>query len=538
MTGKILEKLHRRVVILPIAVVLGALVLFAAPQHSRFSFPLDDAWIHCIYADSFASGHGFQYNPGLQEAGSTSPFWSIVLAPAMWMGALGTAPLVVSAKAIGIACTLFALLFAFRIGAGITQSRLAAAAAATLFALEPRILYSALSGMENNLLIALWLGAAHTAARKRYLTASALLSLMPVTRPEAVLVFPFFLAAFLLNHPFRDESSASNAANADWVSPIQKYRKHIAALLIPCLPVCAWAIFCKTVTGHWLPNTFYVKAQPFRFDAAVLRTAMQLFDQNSIAPAWFLLAGILMFCLLCLKHPDPGRKHHLLTLCAAPLAYYIGVAGTRYIQTDGYYWTRWLDPAALILSLTACIGIAGIMARLANTAAAKTAGNGRVCKRPAIATISLPFIIVLAVSYGLPHFLESWKNRISRLETDGRSIDAINVAAGKWIHANTPPDAVVGVNDAGAIRFFGKRRTIDLWGLNNADIVFKRKTDAELFSESDYLAIFPAYFKGSKMFDYLEPVITFHIPVEDYTVCNCPENTTQVIYRKSDTKTF
>ena len=55
---------------LPLVLFLAASAYFlAASAHSRYDFPLDDAWIHRVYSRSFAQGDGFAYNPGEQEGG-------------------------------------------------------------------------------------------------------------------------------------------------------------------------------------------------------------------------------------------------------------------------------------------------------------------------------------------------------------------------------------------------------------------------------------------------------------------------------------
>ncbi|MBM3956988.1 MAG: hypothetical protein FJ313_02915, partial [Gemmatimonadetes bacterium] len=41
------------------------------------SFPLDDGWIHMVYARSFAQSLQFFYNPGEPESGMTSPLWAV-----------------------------------------------------------------------------------------------------------------------------------------------------------------------------------------------------------------------------------------------------------------------------------------------------------------------------------------------------------------------------------------------------------------------------------------------------------------------------
>ncbi|MEO6695998.1 MAG: hypothetical protein ABIO41_12435, partial [Ignavibacteria bacterium] len=46
----------------------------------QMGVPLDDTWIHFQFADNFAKGLFFEYNPGEPTAGTTSPLYVIVLA--------------------------------------------------------------------------------------------------------------------------------------------------------------------------------------------------------------------------------------------------------------------------------------------------------------------------------------------------------------------------------------------------------------------------------------------------------------------------
>src|SRR6185436_16048159 len=51
------------------------------------------------------------------------------------------------------------------------------------------------------------------------------------------------------------------------------------------------------------------------------------------------------------------------------------------------------------------------------------------------------------------------------LARNASNIHDQQVATGRWIDAHLPPEAVVGLNDAGAIAYYGKRRVVDLVGL-------------------------------------------------------------------------
>ena len=175
---------------LPILAYALALAGFIENSHSILDFPLDDAWIHRVYSRSFAYGHGFAYNDGHQEAGATSPLWVIVSAPAHWLVILGPEAPVVAVKIIGIMLGLVAVLACHRLALRITGSELAAGIAASLFALEPRLIMASLSGMETCLLVTLVAWAAVALIERRFLLFLVLLGLVPVTRPEGVIALP------------------------------------------------------------------------------------------------------------------------------------------------------------------------------------------------------------------------------------------------------------------------------------------------------------------------------------------------------------
>ena len=140
----------------PVVVYLIALSGFLGDSYSRFDFPLDDAWIHRVYSRSIALGRGFEYNEGRQEAGSTSPLWAIVTAPAHWLETAGVETVAGAVKLIGVLLGLGVVLATNRLARRVSGSRLVGCVCASLFALEPRFLFSCLSGMENVLLLALW----------------------------------------------------------------------------------------------------------------------------------------------------------------------------------------------------------------------------------------------------------------------------------------------------------------------------------------------------------------------------------------------
>ena len=119
-----------------------------------------------------------------------------------------------------------------------------------------------------------------------------------------------------------------------------------------------------------------------------------------------------------------------------------------------------------------------------------------------------------------------------RLISDSRAIERINVSAARWIARFTPLSARVGVNDAGAIRYIGGRRTIDLVGLNHHAIAYGKLSSAEIIAQLDWLAVFPARFGETHILRTFAQRQTFQIPLAEYTICDCPTQTRKVIYEK------
>jgi hypothetical protein len=73
----------------------------------------------------------------------------------------------------------------------------------------------------------------------------------------------------------------------------------------------------------------------------------------------------------------------------------------------------------------------------------------------------------------------------------GESFRRVNVGLGRWLAENTPPDAVVGAENIGAIAFFSHRRILDMNGLVSPEIIpYKRRGEVKAYLAAhppDYL---------------------------------------------------
>ena len=475
-----------------IVFAVGLAWYLTASEFSRRDFPLDDAWIHRVYAHSVAYGHGFRYNEGgPQEAGSTSPLWAIVTAPAHWLEPFGVTAVVLAVKAIAVLLGFFALHTLTRLGEEASGTLAGGVIAAVVLGSEPRFLFSALSGMENVLLVSVWLAGCRAYAAGHRERSLFWFALAPLCRPEAMVVLPLWLLG---------PGFTSGRRYVRWT--------------LAFLPLAAWSLFCHAANGHWLPTTFYLKARPFRFGVDDAREAWAILAQHGFAELpifWLAIAGLTVWASIGIER---SRRSVGWWLIGTPILYAVAVAASRPLSADGYYWTRWLDPASLVL----------------------TAAFGLACGLALRARGYRAVVLLACIAFGVPAVAASHGEQRSRLSSDSRAIHLLNVAAGEWIRDHTPADAKVGVNDAGAIRFFGGRWTVDLIGLNDASRAFHTE---EATNDIDWLAILPTLptlrptsRSGWPSIDEFEPRQTFAIPPEEYTNCHCPVQSQIAIYQR------
>lgn len=514
--------------LIPLFVYLAASIWFIQNQYSLFGFPLDDAWIHRVYARSLAMGHGLAYNPGQQETGSTSPLWIIASAPAHWLEFLGTRSMVVGVKLIGWLFGAAVVFGVVRLGQLLTKSGFVACLAGSLMALEARLLFSALSGMETTLLVAIWIWACVALLERRYVAFLLLLGLAPLARPEALLLTPLALLAV---------PGVVRGPRSPWLK--------LGILALPLIPQLLWSATCMLINRHPLPITFFLKAKPFALGTAELGTAWRGLTQQGLPSLWLYPLGMLVFLSFCLRWRTRAAWQCLAMLPLAAIIYLLGVCGTRTVVMEGYYWTRWLDPGALVLSVPFCVGLSllvWIAVRGRKGLHAGMAANGtdptttkRRQRRELAARITAGVLTLAFVAISAPQFRRTMLDRRSHMATDSRAITIMNVQMGEWIRENTPPDAVVGVNDAGAIRYFGERKTIDLIGLNNSELAFGRLPIKTAIRRCDWVAFFPAVFPEEILqvfrseFD-LRKVI--QIPLEEYTICLATAQTVEVAMQR------
>jgi hypothetical protein len=488
-------------------------------------FPLDDAWIHLVYARGLVTEGGFHYNPGVPEAGMTSPLWVVLLAPVFAIvRSFGATAVVVGAKSLSLACGLAGTVLVSRLARSLGLGAMASGLAALLFAIDPSLTFSRAAGMEVPLFVALVLATLLAAVRGRWLRAGIVQGLAIVARPEGVLLVPFVV--FLL---------------ARSASPRTPRRMALAAACA-LAPALLYSGFCLHATGAPLPNTFYAKfhaGNPLSVETLVQGWSDYV---HGNLPYFTLEIGTL---LLLIGTVDVVRRAGVAgaATLGAFLALFVGTLASRDFGAGHYhYWERWLIPSfpGLLIAMASglgvlCSGREALRWLMPEKDRRRGAKGERRSEAPAAPAKPSRAGIALAVVAGVL-LLAAWPrtliDRAHMFAWNCQNIDEVDVALGRWVDANLPKDAVIAVNDAGALRYFGRRVTIDLVGLNDHRIrrALAEHRGLQLLSDSHvgWLVIFPSWFPELVAMLGVEPVHEARSP--HYTVSGAAQDV-MVVYR-------
>ncbi|MGE5140134.1 MAG: hypothetical protein ACM3JD_11780, partial [Rudaea sp.] len=229
-----------------------AYLAIAQAQNGEFGFPLDDAWIHQVYARNLVARGEFSFFPGEPSAGSTSPLWALLLAGgrAVFGDARGWSIL------LGILALAGSAFLSSRIALRLNSSRQIAfwlAPAFTIF--EWHLTWAAVSGMEILLFILLSLALVNALfSGTRPFDLGLLAGLLTLTRPEGAVLGGLVGFAYLA--PILKQGARREGAK----SLVPEFFAMVGGFLLPVAPYL-W--FNYWTAGSLLPNTFYAKTQEY-----------------------------------------------------------------------------------------------------------------------------------------------------------------------------------------------------------------------------------------------------------------------------------
>jgi hypothetical protein len=482
---------------LGLALLLAGLItcyLVAAKRTAGgLGLPLDDGWIHARFAQNLAHGYGFSFNPGEPTSTTTSPLWTLLLA----LGYRITGEHLFTSIAINYALSLALLALVYRLCLAFAPSRWLALSAALVTAVTAPLQWWALSGMEPLLYASLALLGIllHVRARgetlAREIPATVAFALAALARPEMLLLFPLAMVDRLLS--MRERSAML------WLKELAVSAPIYALLIAP------FFFHNLRVTGYLLPTSYYSKLQwryggvsPLLAGAPVsavsaliiypLRELAEVvlvwLTDNCILGLTFLIgAGWMVWRWRKEAAEEPRSLLIPMMLIVQPLAWAM-VGGYR---PPGYQSQRYLADLNPLFVLLGVVGGWLITERL-----------------PALRR-AVPRAVLLAAV--LAASLNRQAAGAQTYAMNVKNTNEMQVAIGRWLKANAPPDSLLAVNDIGAIGCITNMRVLDLQGLVTPEVLSLRDMRSQMNGTAPvkmfefivshkpgYLVIFPQWY--------------------------------------------
>jgi len=224
-----------------------ALYILRSISLTEPGFPLDDSWIHQVFARNIATGHGFSFNPGQPIPGATAPLWTLILASTC--RPFGP---VAGGIATGIAFLWLAFVGLYKLTVFLAQNRFKALLTVILSILCWPVVWGGLSGMEVGLYSCLtfWglyfnLSSKAISDNRAYLS-YFLFTMAFLARPETAV----FLGAAVLRDLY------------EWLADGHKsFSPWLWRAMIIILPLIPYFAFNYHITGNLFPLTFTAKVQ-------------------------------------------------------------------------------------------------------------------------------------------------------------------------------------------------------------------------------------------------------------------------------------
>jgi hypothetical protein len=426
------------------------------------SLPLDDSFIYLQYSRAIAEGHPFVYTPGnTPTTGATSLGYPILLLPPHLLR-LPPALCIGWALALGIVGFAASALLMLRLGRRLGGA-VGGVLALGLFLLSAQLLWGYMSGMEIALYATVLLATVHAYLDERregrFPTLRWWLLALALARPEgAILCFVFGILMLADRH-----RAARAGAPLRLLEPISILPFVVGA--IPFLVNLAVAGSIESTSSQAksiLAEPYrearmnYIRGAPEAWAGIVACYAGQLLlDEHGLPFRRMTIPFEIGVALYLLFAVVPRRR---TWECGAGLVALVGVGIVVNSipvlwQVHLFRYQQGLYPLVLLVAASG-------WGRLAAW------GREHLPRAAAIAVASAALLVPVV----------AWVPNLWRADGEIALYYAHNcenilhqqVRVGQWIDQNLPRNAIVGLNDAGAIAYYGHRSTVDMIGLTTA----------------------------------------------------------------------
>lgn len=437
----------------------------------KIGVPLDDVWIHFRFAENFSSGHFFEYNIGEPAAGTTSPLWVIILSVPFIFSDNLIIPYALMISSLSFLAALIGL-YKLSLDTGINSNYSFLITLITL--LTGRLLWSSLSGMEITLfiLVCVIIFRIHIKEineKKINILNGVLLAIACNLRPEAyLLVILYYISIIIL---IRKEIS-SNIKNI------------LFSGMICLLLILPYPLFCYSLTGSFLPNTYRGQvgsAQLIPNVTYIIESSKLFIKDNFVIFILWLVSGIYFIVNLFKKKLDSRFILIGLWIFLLPLI-------SSFVASNWRHHGRYLIPLIPFINLFSIYILHKIFTKYKELFGKRiNLIRNSVIAVILIASINSAVIFANATAWNA----ENINNQ------QGRIAD--------WLNENLPNEKSFGMNDIGIITYKTKKYTVDMAGLITPEVLDIQKLHPEEGSKKlfdilknkgvNYIIIYPDWFE-------------------------------------------
>jgi len=439
---------------------------------SPLEFPMDDSYIHLVYAENLSKHGGLFFNfPGEKGVGTSSLLWVLILAAGNWAGL----SMLWVAKLVGITCLAGVGIGIYHLLRPLLSPRVALACA-LLVVLSGHMLWFALSGMETMLFLALGILALLCYREQRWGWLGAVLGLLVITRPEGIIL-------------------ALVIGGMD----IWRYRAIRRGLLVAgvvCgLICCPWILYLKMRTGHFLPTSGIGRHFSNLLSIQVATASTESLAWLSRFPGlafplmWvgysieFILGGFALPAPYLYVNPGLGSFSYKLSIWAIiglatvvlPLLWISGKRLVLFLRTKGWENDKARLPLLILMFWTLLhnlsymiylpiLGAASRYASLNHIALWLALGLGIWHVRRSRYKVWLAAWLAITALANTVYWNQIYDSNLEHMLK-------VRIAAADYIREQIPESETCAAFDVGALRYYSQRSLIDLGGLIDPNLV-------------------------------------------------------------------
>jgi hypothetical protein len=422
----------------------ASVILYVAIANG--GFPLDDSWIHQVYARNLALRGEWAFVPGVPSAASTSPLYTVFLAAGYRLG--------ISYQFWTHMLGIVALTVAAILGARIAEyllpgNRWAGLITGLAVVLAWHLIWAAASGMET-MLFSMWTvvliaGVYYEMGERSQKTQhlivrgagfGVLAALTTLTRPEGVVLAGLIGLTLLVTRP---------RSALFWGA---------GAVLAYVMTLSPYLMLNLRLTGGLLPDTAAAKQAE---NAPLLLESFATRFGNMITPLsaggqTFLLPGVFYYGTVKGSGFVQHWRNRIFDFL--PLIWTLVLISLYALRLPAYYQHgRYVIPALPAFIIVGVVGAIGLVQW----------GQKRLIRRVLTRALALSGLV------GFVYF--GYVQGPLLYRTDVSIIDQEMVATARWIAEHLPPEQTLAIHDIGAVGYFAPRPILDLAGLVSPEII-------------------------------------------------------------------